>query len=42
MYYWPVFDEFRKSYFIGELIWNFADFETHQSKHDSNVGIWEY
>lgn len=31
MAYWPVFDEYRKSFFIGELIWNFADFETAQS-----------
>ena len=31
MAYWPVFDEYRKSFFIGELIWNFADFETPQS-----------
>ena len=31
MAYWPVFDEYRKSFFIGELIWNFADFETSQS-----------
>lgn len=30
MAYWPVFDEFRKSFFIGELVWNFADFETSQ------------
>ena len=33
MDYWPVFDEYRKSFFIGELIWNFADFETAQCKY---------
>ncbi|XP_011404336.1 PREDICTED: beta-glucuronidase-like [Amphimedon queenslandica] len=31
MDYWPVFDEFRKTFFIGELIWNFADFQTAQA-----------
>ena len=29
--YFPVFDEYRKKFFIGELIWNFADFQTDQS-----------
>ena len=28
---WPVFDEFRKSFLIGEMIWNFADFQTGES-----------
>jgi beta-glucuronidase len=32
----PVFDHFRKDYFIGELVWNFADFETAQSKWVGN------
>lgn len=32
MDYWPVFDEFRKTFFIGELVWNFADFLTAQGK----------
>lgn len=31
MAYFPVFDEYRKKFFIGELIWNFADFQTDQS-----------
>ena len=26
MAYFPVFDEYRKKFFIGELIWNYADF----------------
>ncbi|XP_069766937.1 beta-glucuronidase isoform X2 [Narcine bancroftii] len=30
--YFKVFDEKRKAYLIGELIWNFADFMTVQSK----------
>ena len=29
---WPVFDQFRGSFLIGEMIWNFADFQTDQSK----------
>ncbi|MEE6469748.1 hypothetical protein FKM82_008753 [Ascaphus truei] len=29
--YHSVFDEKRKKYVIGELIWNFADFMTSQS-----------
>jgi len=28
--YFPIFDKFRGSFFIGELIWNFADFATAQ------------
>lgn len=28
----PVFDKYRKTYFVGELVWNFADFETAQGK----------
>ena len=31
MAYFPVFDEYRKKFFIGELVWNFADFQTDQS-----------
>ncbi len=31
--YWPVFDEYRKKYFVGELIWVLADFETAQSQY---------
>ena len=31
MAYFPVFDEYRKKFFIAELIWNFANFETDQS-----------
>jgi beta-glucuronidase len=35
---WPVFDQFRGSFFIGEMIWNFADFQTAQtiSRVDGN------
>ena len=29
---WPVFDRFRGSFLIGEMIWNFADFQTDESK----------
>eukprot|EP01113_Clastostelium_recurvatum_P027601 TRINITY_DN3332_c0_g1_i2.p1 TRINITY_DN3332_c0_g1~~TRINITY_DN3332_c0_g1_i2.p1 ORF type:complete len:623 (+),score=122.86 TRINITY_DN3332_c0_g1_i2:29-1897(+) len=29
--YWSVFDDLRQKFFIGELVWNFADFETGQS-----------
>lgn len=28
--YFPVFDKLRKEFFIGEMIWNFADFMTQQ------------
>ena len=31
MSYFPVFDEYRKKFFIGKLVWNFADFQTDQS-----------
>lgn len=33
--YHDVFDQKRKEYVIGELIWNFADFMTAQSKEES-------
>ena len=31
MAYFPVFDEYRKKFLIGELIWNYADFMIQQS-----------
>ena len=31
--YFPVFDKLRKEFFVGELIWNFADFMTKQRKY---------
>lgn len=30
-----MFDKYRTKYFIGEMVWNFADFETAQSKVQS-------
>ena len=33
MAYFPVFDEYRKKFLIGELIWNYADFIIQQSSH---------
>ena len=30
--YFPVFDKYRKQFFVGEMIWNFADFATIQGK----------
>ena len=30
--YFPVFDKLREEFFVGELIWNFADFMTKQRK----------
>lgn len=32
--YHDVFDQKRKEYVIGELIWNFADFMTAQGKEE--------
>lgn len=32
MQYFPVFDKLRKEFFIGEMIWNFADFMTQQGE----------
>jgi len=29
-HYFPVFDKLKKEFFVGELIWNFADFMTKQ------------
>ena len=26
----PAFDKYRSKYFVGEMVWNFADFETAQ------------
>lgn len=31
--YHAVFDEFRKTFFAGEMVWNFADFMTAQSMY---------
>ncbi len=28
----PVFDEYRKQFLVGEMVWTFADFETAQGK----------
>ncbi len=28
--YFPIFDKYRKKFFVGEMIWNFADFATKQ------------
>lgn len=28
--YFPVFDKYKGNFFVGEMIWNFADFETAQ------------
>ena len=33
--YFPVFDKLRKTFFIGEMIWNFADFMTQQGWYPS-------
>ena len=34
----PVFDYYRKKFLVGELLWNFADFETAQCIYnDYNV-----
>ena len=30
--YHRVFDEFRPRYLVGEMVWNFADFMTTESK----------
>ncbi len=30
--YHKVFDTYRKKYLVGEMVWNFADFMTAQSK----------
>ena len=35
--FWPVFDEYRKSFLVGEMVWSFADFETAQCKYWLNV-----
>jgi len=31
--YFPAFDQYKKLFFIGEMIWNFADFATAQSNY---------
>ena len=32
MQYFPIFDKLKKEFFIGEMIWNFADFMTQQGE----------
>ena len=34
---WPVFDKFRGVFFIGEMIWNFADYQTAEGSHRNNM-----
>ena len=29
--YFPILDEYRKNFLIGELVWTFADFRTDQT-----------
>ena len=36
MAYFSVFDEYRKKFFIGELIWNYTDFMIQQSPQTFN------
>lgn len=33
--YFPVFDVYRKKFLVGEMLWNFADFETKQGATES-------
>ena len=28
--YFPIFDKYRKTFFVGEMLWNLADFATKQ------------
>jgi hypothetical protein len=38
--HFKAFDILRsKKFFIGEMIWNFADFKTEQSEYISNISI---
>lgn len=39
MQYFPVFDKLKKEFFIGEMIWNFADFMTQQGEFTSSETI---
>ena len=34
--HFKVFDIYKKKFLVGEMIWNFADFNTAQSKKDSS------
>ena len=29
--YFPILDEYRKKFLVGELVWTFADFQTDQT-----------
>ena len=35
--YFPVFDKLRKEFLVGEMIWNFADFNTKQGTCSSTA-----
>ena len=37
MSYWSAFDDYRKKFLVGELIWNFADIKTEQGLVGSMV-----
>ena len=32
---WPVYDKYRQSFLMGELLWNFQDFESYESRPSS-------
>jgi len=38
--YFPVFDRLKKEFFIGEMIWNFADFMTQQGEFITSKNIY--
>ena len=38
--YFPVFDKLKKSFFVGEMMWNFADFMTAQVGGTSCLHRW--
>ena len=29
---WPVFDKYKQSFLMGELLWNFQDFESYECR----------
>ena len=38
-YTWSVFDKYKEQFLMGELIWNFQDFETYEGKEPAFITL---
>ena len=38
-YTWSVFDKYKEQFLMGELIWNFQDFESYEGKEPAFITL---